>query len=630
MGATAFSQDCRQCRGACVLTDEMKALGADEISRNLCVDRRRAVEELVQKHSDSLVQYLRRQTDDLWDVYFRLDRACNNAQNASQWVRLNIAAKQSGFSRYVVRRAAVRIQHEPRGRERVKVPQDHAYRYISLLNSERATVGLDPDDPVIKVVEGDATSEYATRGVRVQWSVPCDCCGFSVEAGWIMDGVRRFIETRSPVTPICYCRGLRRSTSEALWDTFQLADERFHQPTLRAIRADEFDVVDVNVYHWDPVHGSRLRFGRTPSNDYHIMRTMYEFNKIPSAWVPLLSNNRYDEIWVPAEAVREAFISSGVPASKLQIMREPVDVMTFNPEANTPIELPASNWRSATSDMLRSRLELRKNLKFCSVFKLEPRKGWDALIRAFLTAFSAKDRVSLYISTIYWSPAMPVGVKDHRDPQSMRYLIESVAASMGLFERQNLPHIEVMTEELSENDMVRFYRACDAFALPSRGEGWGLPIIQAMSMALPTITTRHSGMLEFTTSDTVLYVNVSLDELPDDVRKSYSLPEGSVWGEPDLDHLIAQLKRVVNMTKQERAALGARARAHIVEHFAPEVIGKQIAERVKVIEGIVRERWQREGRPAGKPKWSEPSLPHATVRDDATTTPPPSVLDRAE
>ena len=36
-------------------------------------------------------------------------------------------------------------------------------------------------------------------------------------------------------------------------------------------------------------------------------------------------------------------------------------------------------------------------------------------------------------------------------------------------------------------------RAADAFVLPSRGEGWGRPHVEAMAMGLPVIATNWSG-----------------------------------------------------------------------------------------------------------------------------------------
>jgi glycosyltransferase involved in cell wall biosynthesis len=44
---------------------------------------------------------------------------------------------------------------------------------------------------------------------------------------------------------------------------------------------------------------------------------------------------------------------------------------------------------------------------------------------------------------------------------------------------------------------VSLYRSVDAFVLPSRGEGWGRPYMEAMSMGLPVIATNWSGPTEF-------------------------------------------------------------------------------------------------------------------------------------
>merc|ERR1711964_284897 len=114
--------------------------------------------------------------------------------------------------------------------------------------------------------------------------------------------------------------------------------------------------------------------------------------------------------------------------------------------------------------------------------------------------------------------------------------------------------------------------------------------MQAMSVGLPTITTRHSGMLEFTTADTVMYVDVSDVEPPESVQRIYDSPTGSTWGEPSVPQLTEQLQRVVAMTPTERQALGARARDHIVAHFSIDAVGRSIAQRLVTIEKKVRQR----------------------------------------
>lgn len=46
----------------------------------------------------------------------------------------------------------------------------------------------------------------------------------------------------------------------------------------------------------------------------------------------------------------------------------------------------------------------------------------------------------------------------------------------------------------ADADFPRFYKAGDAFVLPTRGEGWGRPHVEAMSMGLPVISTNWSGI----------------------------------------------------------------------------------------------------------------------------------------
>lgn len=49
------------------------------------------------------------------------------------------------------------------------------------------------------------------------------------------------------------------------------------------------------------------------------------------------------------------------------------------------------------------------------------------------------------------------------------------------------------------NDAVlsRVYNGLDVFVLPTGGEGWGLPILEAMACGIPTLVTNYSGHLDF-------------------------------------------------------------------------------------------------------------------------------------
>jgi glycosyltransferase involved in cell wall biosynthesis len=54
---------------------------------------------------------------------------------------------------------------------------------------------------------------------------------------------------------------------------------------------------------------------------------------------------------------------------------------------------------------------------------------------------------------------------------------------------------------LSRLQMRNLLMGADAFVLPTRGEGWGLPVMEAMAMALPVIVTNTSGCSQYLTRE---------------------------------------------------------------------------------------------------------------------------------
>lgn len=96
------------------------------------------------------------------------------------------------------------------------------------------------------------------------------------------------------------------------------------------------------------------------------------------------------------------------------------------------------------------------------------------LLRAYFTEFTAKDNVVLYLHTYLYLDSDP------RNEQRIRYKINDYVRQLGL-DSKNLPEVAILSNELLEFDMPKLYKAMDAFVLPSRGEGWGLPIMEGMN-----------------------------------------------------------------------------------------------------------------------------------------------------
>lgn len=120
----------------------------------------------------------------------------------------------------------------------------------------------------------------------------------------------------------------------------------------------------------------------------------------------------------------------------------------------------------------------------CYVCRWEWRKGWDLLLKAYWAEFSSTGgsgswpvllRLKTYLPS--WEPG----------PRDLRDWVERHASEYLAGEHAELPPVELVTDDLSRESLRTMYAAADAFVLPTRGEGWGLPIAEAMSMGLPVI-----------------------------------------------------------------------------------------------------------------------------------------------
>jgi glycosyltransferase involved in cell wall biosynthesis len=290
-------------------------------------------------------------------------------------------------------------------------------------------------------------------------------------------------------------------------------------------------------------------------------RTMFETDSVPDDWVERC--NRMDAVWVPTAFHRESFLRAGVAATKLAILGEAVDTNLFDPEHASPLPLPPPPpppWHSRT--------HVKSPFRFLSVFKWEARKGWDVLLRAYFEEFAPSEPVELLIKT------RPFHSSDDFDD-----LIEDLIAEHKLPSER--PAVRILDREIEMRELPRLYAAADAFVLPSRGEGWGRPHVEAMAMSLPVIATNWSGPTAFLDEEVGYPLQYELGPA--------ASMDGHHWAEPSVAHLRALMRRVIERPDEARRR-GWAARERMRTRYSPQTVGKDVLRLIRELVDADHER----------------------------------------
>jgi len=196
--------------------------------------------------------------------------------------------------------------------------------------------------------------------------------------------------------------------------------------------------------------------------------------------------------------------------------------------------------------------------------KWESRKAWDILLQAYFEEFTKKDKVALYF----------VSRLDDEAKTLYDRFVEDYAKKKGLY-RNSLPKVILLNAMFPETKLPSLYKSVNSLVLASHGEGWGLPLVEAMSMSLPVIATNWSGPTAFMTEENSFLVNI-------DGLVSSTTP-GHLWAMPSIKHLKTQMRKVFR-NKPEITQKAKKARKDITEKFSLKAVGDIVIEKLKEIQ----------------------------------------------
>jgi glycosyltransferase involved in cell wall biosynthesis len=264
--------------------------------------------------------------------------------------------------------------------------------------------------------------------------------------------------------------------------------------------------------------------------------TMLETDRLPAAWVE--QANQMDEVWTPTAWGAEVFRASGIT--------RPVFVVPLG--IDPAVYMPAA-----------PRTRLAERTIFVSVFEWGRRKGVDLLLKAYRAAFQASDNVLLILKI------------DNRVPASnplheIAELLPSPAPPVGI----------IYNQRLSPTRMAELYQGADCFVLPTRGEGWCMPALEAMACGIPAIVTNWSGPTAFLTVQNGYPLPIAGLEPTGSSNPYY---RDAQWAAPDADALV-ELLRKVHTGRDEARRRGAQA-ALDARAWSWERAVKEVIERIR-------------------------------------------------
>ncbi len=299
---------------------------------------------------------------------------------------------------------------------------------------------------------------------------------------------------------------------------------------------------DVEVRHqWPPDL-------RPPRSGRLAVIQPWEFGAIPVDWVEPLRRD-VDEVWVPSEHVRAMYLHAGLDADRVHVVPNGVDLDRFTPDGP------------------RYELDDAPGLRFLFVGGAIQRKGVDVLLAAWQTAFAGRDDVTLVVKDFGSG-----SIYRNADRTALQELAASGAA----------PRVVHLDADLSGDDLAGLYRSCDVFVHPYRGEGFAMPVLEAMASGLPVITTAGGPTDEFCPPTAGWRIDAERRAMPGGRVDSFETA-GEPWMlEPSVDHLVALLREAAETTADERAARGAAGRS-AAERSSWDVVTAAYAGRVRTL-----------------------------------------------
>ena len=281
---------------------------------------------------------------------------------------------------------------------------------------------------------------------------------------------------------------------------------------------------------------------------HNINLVAWEVDNLPPEWMLDYRYFKPSMIITPSKWNAEVFASkTGLPCEVVPHVIEKLS------EEEAPLRMP---------------VDLDNKFVVLTISQWTKRKGFDRLIKSFITEFEENEDAVLLIKTYGSSTHTPETIQ-----QEIKHIRDSILLPMNRKPKNN--NIILIPGFLSNENISWLQKKASVFALYSRGEGFGLPISEALMHENPVVVPREGGHIDYIDEKAGFFVDGVWDTcifnvIPYDCESN--------WYETTIKSGREQLRKAYNLWKDDPNKLkemGSKGKESILAgQYDPYSVGK--------------------------------------------------------
>ena len=277
-----------------------------------------------------------------------------------------------------------------------------------------------------------------------------------------------------------------------------------------AWRADTDRQADVTIRHAFPPNWT------PPESGLWVHIQPWEYGPLPLDWLPHL-RDKVHEVWAPSNYVKRIYVQSGISPNKIHVIPWAVDGRYVQPQRAATDSAHAKDF---SFSLVRRRHDFEEGVRPSagSLFGgIRPR-------RRHLPGCEGHWRASFYANSNFR---------------------ERILTAM---QDANNPQIIYIDEDFTAGQLASLYCSCQCLVAPYRGEGFGLPILEAMACGIPPIVPRGGATDDFVSEDSAYLLDAR--EIQNDIK-------GLCGPGTELEVSSEELRRALRAAMRDRVRTAA-------------------------------------------------------------------------